>query len=163
MIVLYIGGIKSGKSRAAEARALELSQHPVYLATSEIIDDEMHERVLKHQQQREDRFRVLEEPLHIAEVLNREKETVLVECLSMWINNMLYYKKSHEEILSEVKNILHSSNHRIFVINDVGSGVIPMDSLSRAFVDLTGIISQMISSEAREVYHCIAGIATRIK
>ena len=163
MIALYIGGVKSGKSRHAEAKALTLSPRPLYLATSEIIDDEMKERVDKHKNQRAENFELLEEPLKLADVLAQQEGVVLVECLSMWINNMLYYKKSQEEILAEVQSVLESSTSRVFVLNDVGSGIIPLDALSRLFVDLSGIIAQMIAAKADEVYHCIAGIATRIK
>lgn len=163
MIVLYIGGVKSGKSKLAEARSLKLSSRPSYLATSEIIDDEMKERVEKHKEQRKEKFELLEEPLKLAEVLEQQKGAVLVECLSMWINNMLYYEKSKEAILAEVRLVLSQSGDRVFVMNDVGSGIIALDALSRIFVDLSGIISQMIAAQADEVYHCIAGIATRIK
>lgn len=163
MIALYIGGVKSGKSKHAELKALSLSKRPLYLATSEIIDDEMQARVKKHQDQRAENFELLEEPLKLAEVLDRQEGVVLVECLSMWINNMLYYKKSQKAILAEVQSVLKSSASRVFVLNDVGSGIIPLDALSRLFVDLSGIIAQMIATEADEVYHCIAGIATRIK
>ena len=163
MIALYIGGVKSGKSKLAEARSLKLSSRPTYLATSEIIDDEMKQRVDKHKEQRKENFELLEEPLKLAEVLQEQKGVVLVECLSMWINNMLYYKRSKEAILDEVEAVLSQSGDRVFVLNDVGSGVIPLDALSRTFVDLSGIIAQMIAAQAEEVYHCIAGIATRIK
>lgn len=163
MIALYIGGVKSGKSKAAEAKAVSLSNRPLYLATSELIDDEMKARVQKHKKQRAEKFELLEEPLQLAEVLAQQEGVVLVECLSMWINNMLYYKKSKEDILAEIKTVLEGTGSRVFVLNDVGSGVIPMDALSRLFVDLSGIIAQMIAAKADEVYHCIAGIATRIK
>lgn len=163
MIALYLGGVKSGKSKLAEAKALSLAPRPLYLATSELMDDEMKARVQKHKIQRAEKFDLLEEPLKLAEVLAKQEGVVLVECLSMWINNMLYYKKSQEEILAEVESFLESSASRVFVLNDVGSGIIPLDALSRLFVDLSGIIAQMIAAKSDEVYHCIAGIATRIK
>ena len=162
MIVLYIGGVKSGKSRQAERKALELSPTPIYLATTEIMDDEMALRVDKHKEQRSDAFVLKEEGVDLLPLLET-KETVLVECLSMWLNNMLYYEKGDDEILECVKEMINTSSHRVFVLNDVGSGIIATDALTRKFVDLSGIIAQIIASSADEVYHCIAGIATRIK
>ena len=163
MIALYVGGVRSGKSKAAEARALSLSANPYYLATTEVMDDEMQKRVTRHQEQRSDAFRVIEEGVAIDEALDCIEDTVLVECMSMWLNNMLYYQKSQDEILQVVKKLLQSDEDRIFVLNDVGSGIIPIDPLSSTFVDLSGLIAQMIAAKADEVYHCIAGIATRIK
>lgn len=161
MIVLYIGGIKSGKSRLAEKRTLELSSKPLYVATTEIMDDEMSQRVKRHQEQREDAFILHEEGVKIDKALET-KETVLLECLSMWLNNMLYYEKSDEEILAVITKILQTSSNRVFVINDVGSSIIPMDALSRRFTDLNGVIAQKVAQASSEVYHCIAGIGTRI-
>ncbi len=163
MKALYIGGVKSGKSKAAEARILELGSNPIYLATTEIMDEEIKERVLKHQEQRGNAFELIEEPLEIDTVLAKQTQPVLVECLSMWLNNMLFYKKSDKEILDRIDKLLQNPADRVFVLNDVGSGIIPMDPLSRKFVDLSGIIAQILAKQIDEVYHCIAGIATRIK
>ncbi len=163
MIALYIGGVKSGKSRAAEARAMQLSDHPVYLATSEPVDDEMQERIEHHKKQRMGVFEVIEEPKFIAEAVQAQKGTVLIECMTMWINNMYYYGYEDETILEAVDRLLEAQCNLVIVQNDVGSGVIAGDALSRSFVDLSGIVAQKIAARADEVYHCIAGIATRIK
>ena len=163
MKILFIGGVKSGKSRLAEKRALELCDTPVYVATTEIMDDEMNERVNHHKMQRDTRFTLIEESVRIAEKIKDESSLVLVECVSMWLNNMLYYNKTQEDIFIELQKLLDQKGDRIFVLNDVGSGIIPIDALSRTFVDLSGLIAQKIAQDADEVYHCIAGIKTRIK
>ncbi len=163
MRVLFIGGVKSGKSRQAEKRALELCDQPVYLATTEIMDPEMGNRVNQHKTQRDARFSLIEEGVDIADKVEHENSLVLVECVSMWLNNMLYYQKSQEEIFTELQKLLDQKGDRIFVLNDVGSGIIPVDALSRKFVDLSGMIAQKIAQYSDEVYHCIAGISTRIK
>lgn len=175
MKVLFIGGIKSGKSINAQNYILSISsQKPVYLATTEFIDDEMKKRVDEHKKQREDRFITLEEPLKLYEKISScaraERQMplgyqtpVLVECLSMWINNMLYHGFDFNDMEDEVTRILDLKQDIVFVLNDVGSGVIPDNELSRKFVDISGKLSQLIASRCYEVYHTVAGISTRIK
>ena len=164
MKVLFIGGIKSGKSFNAEKLTLEHAQtKPAYLATTEFIDEEMIERISKHKLQRKDNFITLEEPLKIYETITSFNGVVLVECLSMWINNMMYHKFIYEDMKSEILKIMRLKQDIVFVLNDVGSSVIAENKLAREFVDISGKLSQIIASECDEVYHTIAGISTRIK
>ena len=164
MKALFIGGIKSGKSFLAEKYAIKYAQEkPIYLATTEFIDSEMHTKIEAHKLQRGESFQTIEEPLHIANVVREQKELVLVECVSMWINNMLYHEKSYEDILQEIRTTLKLQKSIVFVLNDVGSGIIADNKLAREFVDISGKISQLIARECDEVFHVIAGIGTKIK
>lgn len=165
MKVLYIGGMKSGKSRLAEARTLALApgQKPYYLATTEIMDDEMHDRVARHKAQRQERFETVEEPVKLYETLQAFERPVLVECLSIWLNNMLYYGGDEAAIDAEIDRILGLEKDLVFVLNDVGSGIIPDNALARQFVDLSGRIAQRIAAACDEVYFCIAGLERRMK
>ncbi|MFT7861070.1 MAG: bifunctional adenosylcobinamide kinase/adenosylcobinamide-phosphate guanylyltransferase [Sulfurimonas sp.] len=161
---LFIGGIKSGKSKNAEEYTLDISaQKPVYLATTEFFDEEMHQRVKKHKDQRADRFETIEEPLLLDNIIEKQNKTVLVECVSMWINNMLYHQKTLEEMLAQLKNISKQKEDVIFVINDVSNSVISENTLVRKFVDINGIISQYIAKHSEEVFHTTAGISVKIK
>ena len=164
MKTLFIGGIKSGKSRNAENYIKErFKAKPVYLATTEFIDDEMRQRVNQHQQQRQDDFLTVEEAIHLQETIKRQEGAVLVECLSMWINNMLYHEKTVDEIEAEVAKIMLLEQDIVFVMNDVSCGIIPDNKLARKFVDISGRVSQMVAKECDEVYHVIAGISRQIK
>jgi len=164
MKVLFIGGIKSGKSLNAEKFTLKHTQNkPIYLATTEFIDDEMHKRIESHKLQRAEFFTTVEEPLNIYDAIANQERTVLVECLSIWINNMMYHKYSYEEMRSELIKTMNLKQDIVFVLNDVGSGVIPDNRLAREFVDISGKLSQLVAGECDEVYHTIAGISTRIK
>ena len=164
MKTLFIGGIKSGKSFLAEKYALKnSSSKPIYLATTEFIDSEMSERILKHKEQRSNRFTTLEEPLHLTQTITNCEGTVLVECVSMWINNMLYHEKNYVDIQAEIESLLKLDANIVFVLNDVGSGIIPDNKLAREFVDISGKISQLIAKNCDEVFHVIAGIGTKIK
>ncbi len=165
MKALFIGGIKSGKSHHAEQYALALptGTKPCYLATTEFIDDEMRARIRVHQERREARFDTLEAPLDLFETLLQCSQPVLIECTTMWINNMLYHGHTKEQIIEHIDSVLALPNDLVFVHNDVGSGIIPDNALARQYVDISGLIAQRIASACDEVFHCIAGIATRIK
>lgn len=164
MKALFIGGIKSGKSRLAEEYTLKNAKtKPFYLATTEFIDKEMQERITQHKHQRKDKFITLEEPLKIDKIIQEHEGTILVECLSMWINNMLYHGLTFEDMQTQIKNIMKEEKNIVFVLNDVGSGIIPDNSLARKFVDISGKLSQLIAKDADEVFHVIAGIGTKIK
>jgi len=164
MKALFIGGIKSGKSLLAEEYTLKYAQKkPYYLATTEFIDAEMSVRIEAHKKQRAEQFITLEEPIELASVIQKSDDIVLVECVSMWINNMLYREKSYAEIKSEIENLCNSNKSIVFVLNDVGSGIIPQNKLAREYIDISGKIAQLLAQSCDEVFHVIAGIGTKIK
>jgi adenosylcobinamide kinase/adenosylcobinamide-phosphate guanylyltransferase len=164
MKALFIGGIKSGKSINAQKYTLKHSViKPFYLATTEFIDEEMQKRIDLHKKSREDDFVTVEEGLKLCKVISKFDDIVLIECISMWINNMIYHNYSDEDILNEINKILELKNDMVFVINDVGNSVISENRLVRRFVDINGIVSQIIASKCDEVYHNLAGISTKIK
>lgn len=164
MKTLFIGGIKSGKSRNAETYIKKLTnKKPLYLATTQLIDDEMQKRIEQHQQQRADDFITVEEALHLREKIALQEGAVLVECLSMWINNMLYHEKTYDQMKAEIASIMELKQDIVFVINDVSCGIIPENRLARQFVDINGKLSQMVAQKCDEVYHVVAGISTQIK
>ena len=161
---LFIGGIKSGKSINAQDYILKDYKHkPIYLATTEFIVEGMKLRIDEHKKNRADDFITLEEPLKIYNIINKSDKAILVECISMWINNMLYHEFSFEDMKEELNKIMMLNKSIVFVLNDVGSGVIPDNALAREFVDISGKLSQLIAKKSDEVYHVIAGISTKIK
>jgi len=165
---LFIGGIKSGKSLNAERYILRHSEldsesTPYYLATTEFIDEEINTRIQIHQKRRAQQFITIEEPLDLISAVTPLKAPVLIECTTMWINNMLYHQKTREQIIEHISNLMKLSNDIVFVHNDVGTGIIPDNALARIYIDISGIVSQIIATHCNEVYHCIAGIATKIK
>ena len=161
---LFIGGIKSGKSINAQKYILKNYNHkPIYLATTEFIDEGMQLHIYEHKKNRVDNFTTIEEPLNIYETINSSTKPILLECVSMWINNMLYHDFNFEDIKLEINKIMKLDRAIVFVLNDVGSGIIPENPLARKFVDISGKISQLLALECDEVYHTIAGISTKIK
>jgi adenosylcobinamide kinase/adenosylcobinamide-phosphate guanylyltransferase len=161
---LFIGGIKSGKSLKAEEFILSVSKSkPLYVATTEFIDKEMKRRINLHKKQRENKFKTKEVPLKLYKTIKKTKKPVLIECISIWINNMLYHGFKFEDMHKELSKILSLKKTIVFVLNDVSTGIIPNNKLAREFVDINGKLSQEIASSCDGVYHVVAGISTKIK
>jgi adenosylcobinamide kinase/adenosylcobinamide-phosphate guanylyltransferase len=165
MKTLFIGGIKSGKSRLAEGYILEqaTTDKPYYLATTEFIDDEMQARILIHQQRRQDLFVTIEEPVKLFEALQKCERPVLIECVSMWLNNQLYHKISEADILQELEAVLQLSCDMVLVHNEVGLSVIADNQLARQFVDLSGKAAQLMGQHCNQVFFCSAGLRIKMK
>ena len=164
MLALFIGGIRSGKSKNAEEYILKHSiDKPIYLATTQFIDSEMAKRIELHKIQREDNFISYEEPLHLENSLKNANGYVLIECVSMWINNMLHHKYTQEDMLNEIEKLSQLNCKIVFVINDVSCSVVSEHKLVRDFVDINGRISQLIALKCDEVFTTTAGISIKIK
>ena len=165
MKILITGGIKSGKSLQAEKRIIEISngQIPIYLATNELFDSEMKKRVSEHRNRRGNRFQTIEEALYLYDTINERKEPVLIECMTMWLNNALYKKFPEEKIFLEIKNLFTLKNDLIFVLNEVGLGIVPENNLAREFADLSGKVAQILADLCDEVNLCVAGRLLKLK
>jgi adenosylcobinamide kinase/adenosylcobinamide-phosphate guanylyltransferase len=165
MKTLFIGGIKSGKSQLAEAYILEQAAtgRPYYLATTEFFDDEMQARIRIHQQRREDSFITIEEPVKLLEALQKCQRPVLVECVSMWLNNQLYHQILEADILHELEAVLQLSCDMVLVHNEVGLSVIADNRLARQFVDLSGKAAQLMGQYCDRVFFCSAGLKIQMK
>jgi len=164
MKILFIGGIKSGKSKEAENYAKKYAKKkPYYLATTELLDEGMKKRIKKHKKQRKDNFITIEESLKLNKTISTCQDIVLIECMGMWINNMLFHALGYKEIKKEVKKLLKQDKNIVFVMNDVGAGIVPDNRLSREFADINGKISQFIAKNCDEVFYTVAGIRLKIK
>jgi len=164
MKIVYIGGQKSGKSKLAEKKILELSKTtlPYYIATydNSYGDASMKKRIKKHLKRREDKFITIEKITKLNKVL-RKNNFYIIDCISMWLLNHLELKQ--KKILKELDKILKSKATIVFVLNDVNHGVIPLDKLSRKYVDLSGIIGQILVKKCDEVIRVDYGIETKLK
>ena len=163
MKVLYFGGQKSGKSSLAESKTLEISSSKAYyIATydNSFRDSEMLQRIQKHKNQRKDNFITIEETTDIASII-KPNQTYLIDCMSMWILNTL--DKPIESLLDMIDSISKIDANVVFVLNDASSGVIPIDSQSRQFVDRSGIIGQALAKICDEVYEVKLGLEIKLK
>ena len=162
MKILYVGGQKSGKSKLAEEKAVELAREkPYYIATydNSYADAEMQQRLEKHKAQRKARFITIEEPLYLDRVI-KTGEVYLVDCLSMWLLNLLEADVSYEAIL---ERLLAKDADMVFVLNSVGSGIVPDNVLARKYIDLSGIVGQIVAAQCDEVYEAVVGLQKRLK
>jgi adenosylcobinamide kinase/adenosylcobinamide-phosphate guanylyltransferase len=165
MKTLFTGGVKSGKSRLAEAYILEQAggSQPYYLATTEFLDDEMRERIRAHQQRRQDAFLTIEEPVRLLQALQQCPGPVLVECVSMWLNNQLFHGVTEADILAELEAAMQLPLTLVLVLNEVGLGIIPDNALARQYVDLSGRAAQLIAAYCERVFFCSAGLKLQMK
>lgn len=162
MKALFIGANKSGKSRMALEYTLKLaSKKPYFIATGIPVDKEMQKKIEIHKKDRNDRFITIEEPLELYKTIKPIEAYKLIDCLSFWVSNMLLNNKE-DEILAETEKLSQIENS-IFVINEVGAGVIPANKLARKFAHYNGLVSQIIAKNCNEVYFCIAGLSLKIK
>ncbi|MCL4432289.1 MAG: bifunctional adenosylcobinamide kinase/adenosylcobinamide-phosphate guanylyltransferase [Epsilonproteobacteria bacterium] len=163
MKVLYFGGQKSGKSSLAERHAKELSTHqPYYLATydNRFGDTEMQNRIEKHRDTRKEDFITIEESRDLASVL-QPNHTYLIDCISMWLLNRI--EEDEAVLIHAIEELEHIDANIVFVLNDVSCGVIPIDAMSRRYVDLGGLIGQKLASICDEVYEVKLGLRIRLK
>ncbi len=174
MKTLILGGVRSGKSRIAEQLALQTAPQKrlIYIATSTPYDDEMQERVNEHQAQRAlsaYSWTTIEEKLYLAQVLaeySAADTTILVDCLTLWMTNLLCH--ADEQLLqSETDALLRQldciKGQVIFVSNETGLGIVPMEKLSRQFVDKMGLFHQQLAANCDRVSFVIAGLSVALK
>ena len=169
--ILITGGCRSGKSRHALKLAENLPGKKFFLATAQALDDEMDQRIQKHQQERGKEWVTFEEPLNLSAVfekLGEDTQTVLIlDCLTLWINNLLMEDTPKEKIMEQVREWLHYCSlfkgTLICITNEVGAGIVPESSLGREFRDLAGEINQLVANRFDEVILTVSGIPVTIK
>lgn len=166
--ILVLGGARSGKTSFAERLAMRGGEKPLYLATAQALDGEMLERVRLHQQQRHKRFSTLEEPLELPTALKAAAKThdvILVDCLTLWITNLLGVNRNVAEAVDELAALLPQIDTArvILVSNEVGLGIVPDNPLARTFRDLSGAAHQRLAEICEEVHFIVAGLPMTLK
>ncbi|RUT28774.1 bifunctional adenosylcobinamide kinase/adenosylcobinamide-phosphate guanylyltransferase [Arsenicitalea aurantiaca] len=165
--ILVLGGARSGKTGFAEALALR-ARRPAYLATAEALDAEMRERVDTHRRARAGRFATIEEPLALSDALiaaAREHDVILVDCLTLWITNLLVAEENVAAAVEELGNTLRQIDGArvILVSNEVGLGIVPDNPMARSFRDLAGSAHQRLAEICTDVYFVVAGLPIAMK
>lgn len=189
-IFLITGGERSGKSTYAEQLALQLSEHPVYMATARIWDEEFRQRVRIHRERRGPQWTNIEEEKHLSRH-DLTGQTVLVDCITLWATNFFFDYKPQPDIsashstetiesrqaqagirqVEETLQILKEEFLRftsqeatfIFVTNEIGMGGVSPNEVQRRFTDLLGWTNQFVAAQADEVYLLVSGIPMKIK
>ena len=166
-VTLVLGGARSGKSAFAEGMVAGHRRGCVYLATAEIHDDEMKERVRLHKARRDAQWRTVEAPLELAQALVAETEqgaAILVDCLTLWLSNLMHKERDPAvETSALLKALGQVGGPVVFVANEVGLGIVPDNRLAREFRDHAGRMNQRIAAEADAVFFIAAGLPMKLK
>ncbi|MFV0674128.1 bifunctional adenosylcobinamide kinase/adenosylcobinamide-phosphate guanylyltransferase [Variovorax sp. tm] len=180
-----LGGQKSGKSRRAEQRAVDWltagarARRAVLIATAQAYDDEMQERIVRHQADRAERvpgMRTIEEPVELARAIvtqSTPETLVVVDCLTMWLTNLLMPMPIEDarpvtrtpatHIAMLLVALRDAPGPVVLVGNEIGLGVIPMGRETRAFVDALGRLNQDVAAACGRVTLMAAGLPLSLK
>ena len=165
-IVLITGGARSGKSRRAESRAHACPGRPVYIATAEALDAEMEERIARHRARRGNDWIEREVPLDLVQALTDTDGggARLVDCLTLWLSNLLHAGRNWSEEGALLTAALgRQRSPVILVTNEVGLGIVPDNALARSFRDAAGLLNQNVAAVADEVELVVAGLPMKVK
>ncbi|MCI0605570.1 bifunctional adenosylcobinamide kinase/adenosylcobinamide-phosphate guanylyltransferase [bacterium] len=165
-IVLITGGARSGKS--AQALRLASARPGIFLATAEALDQEMKERIRQHRLERSAEWKTIEEPVLPARILTENHtDTVVVDCITLWLSNLLMRSYDQEQIEREVSVLCEALQAReattILVTNEVGMGIVPEHASGRLFRDVAGKTNQRIAAMAHCVIFMVSGLPLYIK
>jgi adenosylcobinamide kinase / adenosylcobinamide-phosphate guanylyltransferase len=165
-LVVYLGGARSGKSRLAVERARAAGTPVVYVATGEALDDEMAERIARHQAERPTDWQTVEEPVALERAFaDAEADaTLVVDCLSLWVANLLERGDAdvEEQAAAAAATAAARGARTVAVSNEVGLGVVPATPLGRAYRDVLGRVNAIWAEAAVEAYLVVAGKALRL-
>jgi adenosylcobinamide kinase/adenosylcobinamide-phosphate guanylyltransferase len=161
-----LGGAASGKSAWAEALILSSGQTPVYLATSQCFDDEMRVKITIHQSRRDDRWHTIEAPLDLGPALTQcsPDQAVLLDCATMWLSNHMMTGSDLQKAQSDLLAVLRACPAPVVAVsNEVGQGIVPADSLSRAFREAQGRLNIALAAQSDLAVNVIAGLPMVLK
>jgi len=168
-VTLILGGARSGKSHRAEAIALSLCEHPVYVATAPLIDND-HEwlaRIERHRSERAEQWQLVEEELALIPVLRKHAlagQTVLIDCLTLWLSNLIFAGRNIEQEVERLCELLPTlAGHVILIANEVGMGLVPDNPEGRVFRDTQGRLNQQLAAIADRVEFIVAGLTICLK
>lgn len=181
MIDLVTGGARSGKSTYAEALVATYGDDICYIATAIAFDDGMKDRIKKHRQQRPSEWATKEAYKGLADfVENSNYDAYILDCVTIMVTNLMFdsgydfdvidresINALEAEIMAEVKALLEAIKAKnaniVFVTNELGSGIVPADKMTRYFRDIAGRVNQLIGNFADTVTLVVCGQALKIK
>ncbi|MDT1985985.1 MAG: bifunctional adenosylcobinamide kinase/adenosylcobinamide-phosphate guanylyltransferase [Planktomarina sp.] len=165
-IQLVLGGAASGKSHFAENLVIQTGRPRRYIATAEAWDDEMKTKIAAHKVQRGPDWITCEEPLDMISAIEASEpnEIILLDCVTMWLTNLMLAKLNIDQQSKAFINTLKKSPCPIILVsNEVGHGIVPDNPMSRKFVKYQGAINQSLADVAAQVFFITAGIPQCLK
>jgi len=165
--LFVLGGARSGKSRYAQARAEALGIARTYIATAQPFDEEMRDRIARHQADRETGWETIEEPIYLAEAIATHSapgRVLVVDCLTLWTTNLLLAEHDIAAATDKLTDaICGASGPVILVANEVGQGIVPDNPLARRFRDEAGVVNQRVAAVVDEAQLLTAGLPLKLK
>ncbi|MGH6833338.1 MAG: bifunctional adenosylcobinamide kinase/adenosylcobinamide-phosphate guanylyltransferase [Methyloceanibacter sp.] len=165
-VTLVLGGARSGKSRYGEWLIATYPKPWLYIATAEAKDAEMAERIAAHKARREAGWQTVEAPHELPEALAAAPEgsAVLVDCLTLWLSNLMLGAFDVEKMTSKFEQALSARvGPTVLVSNEVGLGIVPDNALARRFRDAQGTLNQRLAAQAARVIMMVAGVPVAVK
>lgn len=184
-LVLILGGARSGKSTFAERLAIDSGRRVAFIATATASDEDMRNRISRHQAARPAHWLTIEESLHLSNAVREASavaEVLILDCMTVWLSNWLFTQETNGQIdsktvnsyyydavlqviddLLEVVAALSADKTLIVVTNEVGLGIVPAYALGRVYRDLLGLVNQRLAGAAPHVYLMVAGLGVDIK
>ncbi|MCL4154600.1 UNVERIFIED_CONTAM: hypothetical protein GTU68_051162 [Idotea baltica] len=169
MKTLILGGVKSGKSRQAQALAVTSKKPVTLIATALASDSEMAQRIDQHKADRPNDWHLVEEPYSLGtaiENIDNTGQCIVVDCLTLWLTQLLVKGNAsllHHELASFKNAVSSASSELIIVSNENNMGIIPMGELSRRYCDEAGMLHQSIAAECDRAMLCVAGLPLMLK
>ena len=164
---LILGGARSGKSRRALQLAGQADPERVFIATAEPSDAEMAGRIKRHRAERGGGFTTIEAPLDLVEALEGAalpNRVVVVDCLTLWLSNLLHYDQDFQEQIAALTRFLaRTAGAVILVSNEVGMGLVPQTPLGRDFRDAHGSLNRQVAEVCHRVEFMVAGLPMTVK
>jgi adenosylcobinamide kinase/adenosylcobinamide-phosphate guanylyltransferase len=163
-LTLVLGGARSGKSRYGESLVMRATPPWTYVATAEAWDDEMAERIAHHRARRDAGWQTLDAPLDLAEAVRRLTRPALIDCLTLWLSNVMLAGSDVEAESDLLLAALQRAPGPLVVVsNEVGLGIVPETPLGRAFRDAQGRLNQQVAAAADQVVFMAAGLPLSLK
>jgi adenosylcobinamide kinase / adenosylcobinamide-phosphate guanylyltransferase len=166
-ISLVLGGARSGKSSFAQVLAEGADGDLIYIATAQAFDEEMTARIIRHKLERGPSWQTVECPteLNAAIAANQgEGRTILIDCLTLWLSNLMLGEHDISAAVSGLVMSLKSSSAKVILVsNEVGQGIVPDNALARQFRDEAGWLNQAIARVADDVWFVTAGLPQKLK
>lgn len=164
---LILGGARSGKSRHAQKLAEACGLQRTYIATAEVLDVEMTDRISRHQADRDDSWQTVEAPIELYAAIEQacaDRRSVLVDCLTLWLSNIMLAEMDIEkEVQRLVETVQRVNGPLTLVSNETGMGIVPNSSLGRRFRDAQGRLNQQMAAVCEHVEFIAAGLPLRLK
>jgi adenosyl cobinamide kinase/adenosyl cobinamide phosphate guanylyltransferase len=160
VITLVLGGARSGKSTAAERLACGLPAPVTYVATAEVTDDDMAERIAGHRARRPPGWTTVEAGPELADVLQRVRGTALVDSLGAWVARTTRFAVDVDGLCAA---LCARAGDTVLVSDEVGLGVHPATEAGRRFRDVLGLVNQGVAARADDVWLVVAGRLLRLE